>query len=78
MNHDEAYNNGEEPEKQDLPWFNKNNGNETYSNGVTDYTDAFFGTIFDAVKSLEFAIGGVESFINSAEFLDEWFKGNYF
>jgi hypothetical protein len=29
-------------------------------------------------SSLEFAIGGVETFVNTAEFMDEWNKDNHF
>ena len=60
-----------------MPWFDQDEGGEQQSAGA-EWTDAMFGTIYDVLRSLEFAISGVEGFINSAEFLQEWNEGNYF
>jgi len=76
MNHDEEYNNAVEPEEQDMPWFDQNE--DGAEGAVAVWTDAFFGTIYDMVRSVQFGVNGIESFVNAAEFTNKWMQGNYF
>ena len=40
--------------------------------------EAWYGTVYDLAKSLEFSTSGVEYFVFASEFLDEWYLKNYF
>ena len=50
----------------------------TSSKSAINFTEAWYGTVYDLAKSLEFAISGIETFVNASEFMDEWYVGNYF
>ena len=50
----------------------------TDSETAINFSEAWFGTVYDLAKSLEFAISGIESFVSASEFMDEWYLGNYF
>ena len=50
----------------------------TDSEAAVNFSEAWFGTVYDLAKSLEFAISGIETFVNASEFMDEWYLGNYF
>ena len=75
MNHDEDFNNGKMPEDQEQPWYDDNSNSE---NQVANWTNALFKTIYEVISSLEYAIGGIEVFINTSEFIGEYEQGNYF
>jgi hypothetical protein len=75
MNHDEDYNNGQMPGDQELPWYDDGSSEENY---VASWTNSLMSTIYEVMTSLEYAIGGVETFINTAEFMEQWYAGEYF
>lgn len=68
MNHDDEYNNGNLPQDKQLPWFDSTN-NDGETSAIAEWTNAFFATIYDVLRSLEYAIGGIETFINTTEFM---------
>ena len=53
-------------------------GTADTTNATAAWTDAVFKSIYEVLTSLEVAVGMMESFIMTAEFIQEWYKGNYF
>lgn len=63
-----------------MPWWagGNANGSESETPPVSAWTDAIMTSIYEILRSLEFAIGGIEIFINTTEFMQEWNNGDYF
>ena len=68
-NHDQAYEDGEMPEEIVVPWYNQEQGQR---NGTATFVDSLFVTVYEVLNSLEFAVGSVETFISTSEFISMW------